>query len=270
MTRIPWSFRGSYLSCSTLVGDRGLGTPNIDVALVSHFKPYGAPCFVMRPEVVPLPAPAGFHTTPSPVTYEATPGTLRWVHEGATVAQATFQSDRIMRFAGTVSFSFDTDQHQLGTYFYSLPKLTESSRDTVDWASMGLMPLRLVALKGSLSTINSATFMNGRVTIHPDENGRWELVVAERSPSDDSIAGETSDDWLLRAQTVTLDECCLRSDLTFAEYAKAMMPWPEVSDLDLHACYVMWTSTVRGEGFLKKEAVLMSKLWMNKVRPCDY
>lgn len=223
----------------------------------------------MRPEVKPLPAPTGFHTTPSPVTYKATPGALRWVHGGVTVAQATFQSDRIMRFAGTLPFSFDTDQQQLGSYFYPLPKLTESSRDTVDWASMGLMPLRLVALQGSISTINSATFKSGRVTIHPDESGNWQLVVAERSPSDDTNAGETSDDWLLNIQKVTVGECNSHVDRLFAEYARAMMPWQEVSDLDLHACYIMWTSTVRGEGFLKKEAVLMSKLWMNKVRLCD-
>ncbi|WWC65498.1 uncharacterized protein I303_108116 [Kwoniella dejecticola CBS 10117] len=43
----------------------------------------------------------------------------------------------------------------------------------------------------------------------------------------------------------------------------------EVTATDRLGAYVMWTSTVRPAGFLNSEAVLMSKLWMNKVWSWD-
>ena len=57
----------------------------------------------------------------------------------------------------------------------------------------------------------------------------------------------------------------------FEEYVKDLCPWQKdwgskQGQADQLGCYVMWTSTVRPAGYFKKEAVLMSKLWMNKVR----
>jgi hypothetical protein len=59
----------------------------------------------------------------------------------------------------------------------------------------------------------------------------------------------------------------------FETYVNGMCAWGAtgtsvVTSTDRLAAYVMWTSTVRAGGFLGAEAVLMSKLWMNKA--CSY
>ena len=266
---VPWSYRGSYMSFSTLAGDRGALTPNIDVCLVSHYKPYGAPCFVLRPEVVPLPEPSGFHTTPSPVTYRASPQKLDWLHDGEVVAEATFMDDRTVRLRGTIPMSFDTEMDKLRSYFYVPPKPAKESYDTVEWSSIGLMPLRFLALSGTLSTIGATTYKDGRITISPSHgsNGTWELLIHERDPGDTGHAGQTADQWAETVSHTPFSKSAQRMRAQFVEYARGMCPWAKghVDHLDLLASYVMWTSTVRAAGFVTTEAVLMSKLWMNKV-----
>ncbi|ORX36272.1 Six-hairpin glycosidase-like protein [Kockovaella imperatae] len=268
---IPWSRRGSYMSFSTLAGDCGALTPNIDVALVSHYKPYGAPCFVLRPKIEPLPSPSGFHKTPSPVTFRATPELLEWRAGSETVAEATFISDNVVRLRGTTPMSFDTDMEALRSYIYEPPKPTAEARDVVEWSSIGLMPLRFVALEGSLSTIGATTYENGRITIHPGATGHWDLFIRERCPSEYTVPGETIDEWADRISKRSFNTCVESVQREFESYARGLCTWSgkRIEYLDLLACYVMWTSTVRAEGFINKEAVLMSKLWMNKVWSWD-
>ena len=263
---IPWSKRGSYISFSTLAGDRGLGTPNIDVALVSHYKPYGAACFVLRPEIVPLPAPAGFHTTPSPVTFRGRPERLEWLRDDEMVAEATFVDDMVVRLRGTVPMSFETDMEQLRSYIYEPPKPISDSFDVVEWSSIGLMPLRFVALRGGLDTIGATTYENGRITVRPDKTGHWDLLIQERCPIKGDMTDQTTQDWAKTISSTSFDESVESMRAEFETYAKGMCSWSKTpAELNLRACYVMWTSTVRAEGFLTTEAVLMSKLWMNKV-----
>jgi hypothetical protein len=132
---------------------------------------------------------------------------------------------------------------------------------------MGLMPLRLVAVKGRLTTINAATFNHGRITIHPADDGKWELLIMERSPSE-NLTSQSPEARIAGLMAMSFDQHSKMVEQSFERYANGMTAWKKdsLAHLDRHACYVMWTSTVRGEGFLTKETVLMSKLWMNKVR----
>ena len=266
---IPWSHRGSYMSLSTLAGDCGLATPNIDVALVSQYKPYGGACFVMRPEVNPLPTPAGFHKSPSPVDFRAVPEKLEWLHGQDSVAQATFVDDRTIRLQGTVPMSFDTDMSVLRSYIYEPPRPVAGAFDVVEWSSIGLMPLRFIAVRGSLSTIGATTYEDGRITITPDEHGFYDLFIHERCPTADpsSTPGETTQEWAEAKLKTSFEHSVKRMRAEFREYVDGMCGWTSAPDqVDLLGSYVMWTSTVRAEGFVQTEAVLMSKLWMNKAR----
>jgi hypothetical protein len=251
---------------STLAGDSGLATPNIDVALVSQYKPYGGACFVLRPEIDPLPAPSGFHKSPSPVDYRATPEKLEWLHGNQSVAQATFVDDKTIRLQGTVAMSFDTDMSVLRSYIYEPPRPTTGAYDVVEWSSIGLMPLRFVAVRGSLSTIGATTYEDGRITVRPDGTGSFDLYIHERCPVASAIEGETTQEWAEARARVSFGDSVKRMRGEFEEYVRGMCSWSSRPDrVDLQGCYVMWTSTVRAEGFVETEAVLMSKLWMNKV-----
>ena len=263
---IPWSQRGSYISFSTLAGDRGLATPNIDVALVSHYKPYGAPCFVLRPEIVPLPATTGFHTTPSPVTFRGRPEKLEWRKDDVTVAEATFVDATVVRLRGTVAMSFETDMKQLPSYIYEPPRPALDAFDIVEWSSIGLMPMRFIALQGTLHTFGATTYKDGRITVRPDDTGKWDLFIHERCPSKGDTTDQTTQEWAKVISATSFEESVKRMRAEFEAYAKGMCEWTRApGELDLRACYVMWTSTVRAEGFVETEAILMSKLWMNKV-----
>lgn len=266
---VPWSYRGSYMSFSTLTGELAKATPKIDITLVSQYLPCGAPCFVLRPVVEPLGSPSGFHTTPSPVKYRATPSKLEWVWGSEVVAEATYQNDRVIRLRGTKPMAFDTDQRQLRSFFFAVPKRTPESHDMIDWASMGLMPLRIIAKRGKLTSINAASELNGRFQIQENkEDEGWELFIHERSPGDGSRSQETASEWVARMSETPFEKCVTGMRTIFKEYAAGMCSnVGTVRPMDQHACYVMWTSTARADGFLKNETVLMSKLWMNKVRP---
>ena len=281
---VPWSCRGSFLCLATRSGKNGRLTHNNDICLVSHVHPNGLPLFALRPHIHgPLPSPSGFHTTPSPVDFIASPSRLAWVRDGpTTVAEATFYGPRVIRIRGNLPLSFDTDQglavDEFRTWIFTVPVASQPnhpSLPTVEFTSRPDAALRFVALKGRFDLINDAPSIcnNRRITISPTEDEReWDLLIVERErapfygqadtiPSIEQLVGD--------ARKMTFDQTETRMASEIDVYTRSMCPWTpagsEVSDTDRYACYVMWTSTVRPGGFFKSESVLMSKLWMNKV-----
>lgn len=58
----------------------------------------------------------------------------------------------------------------------------------------------------------------------------------------------------------------------FDDFVLSLCPWADgkPTEADVLASYVTWTSMVRAEHKFTKEAILMSKLWMNKVWSWDH
>jgi hypothetical protein len=251
---IPWSHRGSYLCLATRSGSNGRLTPGHDIYLISHILSGGLPLFSIRPQIGNVPAPLGFPTTPSLVEYSATPSILSWSYEGKVVAEATWASPSAIRLRGNVPVNFNTEGKlkvdQWRCWMFRVP-----GTKSVEFNSTPNTALRFTALRGDISVINDAPydsdFKDNRRQI--SMKGTWELVIEER----DEMGSQSS-------EVQSFEACVQTVDKTFDDYVKGMCPW-SATPADKLASYVMWTSTVRPAGFLGVEAVLMSKLWMNKV-----
>jgi hypothetical protein len=276
---IPWSMRGSYLCMATKSGQNGSLTPGNDVYLVSHNHPAGLPLFALRPALHgELPPVSGFHRTPSPVHFMASPSRMRWSSGNTTVAEATFQDPRTIRLRGTVPLSFDTEGalqvDQWRCWLFRVPPTSDDSLETVEFTSTPSTALRFVALQGTIALVHDAPYdpqfknNNRRLTIsaHPDASS-WELLITERDTEAETPSHPT------RLGNVTFDGYAEAMGEAFETYVNGMCAWGAtgtsvVTSADCLAAYVIWTSTVRAGGFLGAEAVLMSKLWMNKA--CSY
>jgi hypothetical protein len=196
--------------------------------------------------------------------------------EDKVVAEATFQDVRTIRLKGSLPMAFNTEGElgKLGVYhwrtwMYAVPGPL-SGKDEVEFTSTPDSSFKFIALRGSLTveiddpSVDPYRANNKRLTVSP-KNGEdtWELAVVEREREPNVILPE------LKFPVIEDVEKGMQED--FEKYVRELCPWrkdwntPEGKS-DQLGCYVMWTSTVRAGGYFKKEAVLMSKLWMNKVR----
>ena len=275
-TIVPWSCAGSFLSLATRAGVHGRLTPGPDIYLVSHTHYAGLPLFAIRSQIAgPLPPPNGFHKTTSPCEFKATPSRLEWTHEGECVAKVVFQDPYTLRFTGTKALSFDTDGgldlEDWRNWIFEVPPNGKNSLPTLEFTSHPDVALRLIALKGVFEHVDEPPFghTSRRITIKPNKNETtWELIINERPRSTPSATTRVDD--IEAASKVSFDSLDHRIGEKFNRYAQALCPWNEdwattAAETDQLAAFVMWTSTVRPEGFFTREAVLMSKLWMNKV-----
>jgi glycogen debranching enzyme len=207
---------------------------------------------------------------------------MTWSLDGKDVIEASFQDQYTIRLRGSIPLDLYTDQtYTGGNYYHLIPPPDTDSRPAIEWTSIGLRPLRLTAAVGKFETVNEETWESGRITISGDDGdkGEWELVIYELelspSPSNEiEVDGKASwPDIIARKAAVPFTEVCQAAESEFLQYATQCCPWRgdagELSSTELLACYVNFTSTVRAEGFLQRESVLMSKLWMNKVWSWD-
>jgi len=276
---VPWSYRGSYMCLATRSGDRGiLSSANNDICLVTHIYPWGCPLFALRPVLPDIKQgpPSGFHTDPSPFEFVATPSTMKWMWKDDIVAEASFQDTRIIRLKGTLPMAFDTEGklRKLGvdhwrTWMYRVPG-PQSGMEEVEFTSTPDTSLRFIAIKGRFDvdvenkSVDVYLPVNRRITISPKEGeAEWELAIVEREREPDVVVPK-----LIFPLYKDVEK---GMEGNFEQYARDMCPWQsdwssKEGQTDQLGCYVMWTSTVRPAGYFKKESVLMSKLWMNKVR----
>jgi hypothetical protein len=200
---------------------------------------------------------------------------MQWVLDGKVVAEATFQDERIIRLKGSLPMSFDTEGKlgKLGvdhwrTWMYRVPG-PRSGCEEVEFTSTPDTSLKFIALKGKFEveiedkSIDVYLPNNRRLTISASEgDDTWELAIVEREREPNVVLPKSDFPYI-----GTVKEKMAKG---FEGYCKDLCPWQKnwgskQGQTDQLGCYVMWTSTVRPAGYFKKEAVLMSKLWMNKV-----
>ncbi|WVW85181.1 hypothetical protein I302_107219 [Kwoniella bestiolae CBS 10118] len=232
----------------------------------------------MRPVLGSPPPMTGFPKTPSPVSFLASPSRMTWRSGDQTIAEATYQNPRVLRIRGTVPMSFSTegslDVNHWRCWLFRVPPTSKESLPTIEFTTTPDTALRFLALNGDFTLINDAPYdfnfkdNNRRLTISakPGETS-WEVAIIDREI-------DTNDTVYEGTPNGSFDDSAESMANAFDEYVEGMCGWgatalSSVTAADRLGSYVMWTSTVRPAGFLGAEAVLMSKLWMNKLWSWD-
>lgn len=249
---IPFSARGSWLGLSPVVG---LHTTAPDVHLVSH-QTGMHPVLRVVPTVDGQPVPTAVRATPSVLTWERAEAT-----DGpAGTVEAVFASPDAVRLRGRGLGVVLADPTSALTPFTGLYLY----RDPVDGSAVLTSyetgrRYRVTALAGELLVVGDQALGEAVREVRVD-GARWEVVVEELETARAPFA-----------TTESFDDAVARSRAQFAAYADAVAPWRSAATPAAGlAAYVLWSATVRPAGFLRREAVLMSKHWMDKVWSWDH
>ncbi|MDF2989795.1 MAG: glycogen debranching enzyme [Microbacterium sp.] len=245
---IPFSYRGSWLDLSPVVG---LHRQVDDVHLVSHITGMHA-VLRLTPTVDGERADA---------TTRADAASLTWVVGDRAVATAVFASVDVVRIAGhggdfTLADAVEELTPFTGSYFF---------RDPFDGAYVFTSyetgrRYRVTVLSGTVSAEGAEALGQSvrALTVRGDDG--WEIAIEQIEaaappyrPSEDvgTVRARVAEEF-----TAYLDEIAgWRTDAT-----------PAVA----RAAYVLWSATVAPAGFVTRESVLMSKHWMDKVWSWDH
>ena len=245
---IPFSFRGSWLDLSPVVG---LHRQVDDVHLVSHINGMHA--------VLRLAPTRGGERMDA--TTQADAAALAWAIGERVVATAVFESGDVVRIAGAgTDFTLADAVEELtpftGSYFF---------RDPFDGAYVFTSyetgrRYRVTVLSGAVTTEGVEALGQSTRSLTVGGADGWEIAIEQieaaapayrRSESFDEVRARVADEF-----TAYLDEIAgWRTDAT-----------PAVA----LAAYVLWSATVAPAGFVTRESVLMSKHWMDKVWSWDH
>jgi hypothetical protein len=246
---IPFSYRGSWLNVSPIVG---LHRRSDELHLVSHRTDLTAVLAL-------VPTQDG---RPVPAERRASAASLRWVTADSSV-EAAFDTTTGLRLRGQgLGMTFRAADPALtpftGTYLF---------RDPVDqtWTFTSYETgrrYRVTVLAGAATAegVEALGQAVREVRVGPDEQGRWEAELEEIQTARAAYnSGESFDGIVTR----------VRSE--FAAYVDALAPWrTSETPAAALASYVLWSATVEPGGFVGREAVLMSKHWMDSVWSWDH
>jgi len=247
---VPFSTRGAWIDLSRIVG---LHERAEDVHLVTHQTG-------MHPILRLLPEAGGALVSPRLVM---APEVLSWVAEGGRI-DAVFDGRSTIRFRGT----------GLGMRFVASGELTPFTgaylfRDPLDGAVVltsyeSGRRYRFTVLSGEATVVGAGTVGAAERSVTLDSGVAWELAVEELDTAAAAYDGATD-----------FDEIVARQARAFEDYASRLAGGTGSADGELDAAvrkaaYVMWSATVAPSGFVGREAVLMSKHWMDKVWSWDH
>ncbi|WP_028644961.1 amylo-alpha-1,6-glucosidase [Nocardioides sp. URHA0020] len=255
LREIPFSYRGSWLDLSPVVG---LDACSDTVHLVSHRNGFHA-VLGLRPER------SGSAVEPE---WHAGATSLTWRHgdaaTGATAAtvEAAFDGPDAIRLRG------DGLALRLVDAAGALTPFTGSYLfdDPVDGAAVLTSyetgrRYRVTSLAGRIEVIGAGALgVAERAVLLGGDGAAWEAVVQEIETAADPYASGRS-----------FDEVVAGVAADFDDYLGAVAPWrDDTTPAAALACYVLWSATVAPDGFMTRESVLMSKHWMDKVWSWDH
>lgn len=244
---IPFSRRGSWLDLSPVVG---LHRVERDIHLVSHTTGMHA---VLR--LVPTVAGAQ-----ADATTIATPSVLRWESPAGAV-EAVFETTDVIRFRGRgLGMRFTEAADELtpfsGMYLFADPIDGSPVYTSYETGRR----YRITVIAGEVRVVGAESLGSADRWVEAVGPDGWELVVEELETAREPYRTRTTFD---DARESVRDE--------FEAFLDTVAPWrsDDVPAADA-AAYVLWSATVRPEGFLDREGVLMSKHWMDKVWSWDH
>ncbi len=245
---IPFSRRGSWLDISPVIG---LHTTHQDLHLVSHQTGMHA-VLRFQPET---------DGAARASTFSASATRVAWDVDGGGHIVAVFDTVDTVRLRGAGADLRIADAASVltpftGTYFF---------RDPIDGSAVFTSyetgrRYRVTAITGELVFDGAeALGHNARAVIATGADG-WEVVIEEFETARPSYVAPSS-----------FDDAVTAVETEWKEYLRAVAGWrTEASPAAELATYVIWSATVAPKGFLKRESVLMSKHWMDKVWSWDH
>ena len=249
---IPFSTRGAWLNISPVIG---LHEYADDLHLVAHRNGHRNG---LTPVVRLLPWRGGAQ---APATTTATSSVLSWRDEQGYV-EAVFDGPELVRLRGSgLGLRLDDAAPGLtpfsGTYLY----LDPATGDHVLTSYETGLRYRVTVLTGHCEAVGAGALGKARRALTVGGNGEaWEMAVEEFRTS--------------RAPLVlasTFDEAVEAATAGFSTYVDRVAPWRDDSTpAAALAAYVLWSATVAPEGFLRRESVLMSMHWMDKLWSWDH
>jgi glycogen debranching enzyme len=247
LDEVPFSMRGSWLSVSRVTG---LHTRSQLVHLVSH-QTGRHPILSMQP----------FHgNVPVDVLPTATPSLLRWATDVGFVEVAFADVDTLrLRGEGlglTLTDAASSLTSFTGTYLYTSPLDGSAVLTSYETGRR----YRVTPISGEFAIHGSELLGDGeRGIVAGADGGAWELSIAE-------VASEP----VSTAQLCSFEDLVAERTREFESFVDAVAPWHTQFPAATLAAYVLWSATVRPLGFVTREAVLMSKHWMDKVWSWDH
>jgi len=246
---IPFSRRGSWLDISPVVA---LHTVLDDLHLVTHQTGMNA---VLRL----VPERAGQRLD---LEFDASPSVLAWAESGRPLIRAVFDGLDTVRLRGDgaelrIADAAETLTPFTGTYLF---------RDPIDGSAVFTSyesgrRYRVTSLRGELRIEGSeALGETARAVVAAGDDGGWEVAIEEFETARHPYRA-----------TEDFDALAATAASEFAEFADTIAGWRDDSTPAAElACYVLWSATVSPRGFLRRESVLMSKHWMDKVWSWDH
>ncbi|WP_106815014.1 amylo-alpha-1,6-glucosidase [Microbacterium timonense] len=243
---IPFSRRGAWINLSPVVAAH---TTVDDVHLISH-RTGMHPVLAVRPRAVA-----------TDLVVEATPAMLTWRGDGLRV-DAVFEGTDAVRLRGTAGSAVDlTDAAARLTPFTG----TYVFRDPTDGAAVFTSyetgcRYRVTSIRGEMTISGAQRLGEAHRAVTLSGPDGWEAVIEEFETARRPYV-----------EVRSFDEAAAEVATEFTRYVDAVAPWRSSAapTADL-ACYVMWSATVSPAGFLRRESVLMSKHWMDKVWSWDH
>ncbi|MDQ0574371.1 amylo-alpha-1,6-glucosidase [Agromyces albus] len=247
LAEVPFSMRGSWLSVSRVLG---LHRSAELIHLVSHQTG-------MHPVLSFQPIAGG---TPVETTEFAAPERLRWA-SGAGEFTAAFADVDTVRVRGAglglrLSDASGGLTPFTGTFLFIAPQDGAAVLTSYETGRR----YRVTRLAGEFSVIGAERLGAGERAIEIGaDGGEWEIAIEELISEPAPFRPKRSFDDVVAARAAE-----------FAEFADGIAPWRAEHPGAALAAYVLWSATVRPLGFVTREAVLMSKHWMNKVWSWDH
>jgi len=248
---IPFSRRGAWLDLSRVTG---LHTVAEDIHLVTHTSGMHA-VFRVTPEVDGQRVDA---------QVRATPAVLGWTHPAGSV-EAVFDETGI-RFRGRgLGLSFvapDELTPFTGGYLFVDPldgAITLTSYESG-------RRYRFTTLAGSPEVVGAERVGVSARSVAFASGTEWEVLLEEIETSAPPVTSVSGFDRVAELRRAEFREYC--RGLVAGE--AAIVEAASIHPAAVKAGYVMWSATVAPAGFVTREAVLMSKHWMDKVWSWDH
>ncbi|WP_329360753.1 amylo-alpha-1,6-glucosidase [Streptomyces sp. NBC_01483] len=249
---IPFSTRGSWFGISPVVAEK---TYAEDLHLVSHQNGMHAVLCL-----VPLDMATGDRAATSP---HATPSLLSWTGGEGRIDLAYESPDTVRLRGDGLGLHIGAAATALtpfsGTYFYREPGTGAHVFTSYETGRR----YRVTVLSGTLAEASGTQTLGSAVrgvTIGAEAGAAWEVAVEEYETARRPYASSAPFGQVVDAA---------RS--AFSSFVDAVAPWRSSSTPAAElAAYVLWSATVRPQGFVTRPAVLMSKHWMDKVWSWDH
>ncbi|MFF7682151.1 amylo-alpha-1,6-glucosidase [Microbacterium sp. NPDC007973] len=264
LRHIPFSRRGSWINLSPVVAAHRTVD---DVHLVSHRTGMHA-VIGFSPRSASTPDDA--HPAQERWDVAADAASVRW-SLGPTSIQAVFAAPDTLRVRGDAAAALRLTEAAVeltpftGTYLFRDPRDGSAVFTSYETGCR----YRVTALEGELRVEGAESLGEATraVTVSASDGGdHWEIAIEEFESSRPPFSA-----------SVPFAACVAEVSTEFAAFATRTAPWADdhdvpssTRDASLRAAYVLWSATVSPAGFLRREAVLMSKHWMDKVWSWDH